>query len=191
MEKRFKYIAGLDEVGRGALCGPVVASCVCFRKKNRLRLKDSKKLSPRQREALFPRIAESSYFSFGLVDNERIDEINIFAATQLAFLKAIKKFLKLTGFKRQDVLFIIDGNRFKYRDYNFRCMVSADQRVREVSAASILAKVLRDEIVSGYDRLFSGWNFSRHKGYPTREHRRILKEKGSCPVHRLSFNLRG
>jgi len=188
-KKRYKHIVGIDEAGRGALCGPVVASCVYFKRKPPPGLKDSKQLSPRKREELFHKILGTCIYSFGLVRQDTIDRINVFWATQRAFLKAIERFLRIAGFNKKDTLFIVDGPYFKYQDYNFKCVISADKRIKQVSAASILAKVLRDTIMRRYDSIFYGWNFSRHKGYATEEHRMIIKRQGASPIHRLSFNL--
>ncbi|MBN2120673.1 MAG: ribonuclease HII [Candidatus Omnitrophica bacterium] len=187
--KKFKHIVGVDEAGRGALCGPVVAGCVCFQERPPSGIKDSKQLRPKKREYLFYKILSSSFYSFGLVGKDRIDEINIFWATQAAFVKAMDRFLKVTGFKKKDTLFIIDGPHFKYSDYNTKCVIAADETIKVVSAASILAKVLRDKIMRGYDRIFAGWNFARHKGYATQEHRLLIRKQGISPIHRLSFKL--
>lgn len=189
--KKFKYKIGVDEAGRGPLAGPVVASCVWLGNKNkRLDLKDSKKISPRKREELSFKIKEVSCYSFGLVNSELIDRLNIFQATQLAFRKAIERFLKKSRFSPEECLFIIDGPYFSgYKGINYKCLVRADEYISVVQAASILAKVLRDSIMQRYDRLYPGWNFSQHKGYPTPEHRRLIRERGVSPLHRLSFKL--
>ena len=188
-KRRYRYIVGIDEAGRGALCGPVVSSCVYFKGRPPRGLKDSKQLSAEQREGLFGKISKTCIYSFGLVKQDVIDRINIFWATQETFLKAIEKFFKISGFNPRDVLFIIDGPHFKYKEYNFRCVISADKTVKQVSAASIMAKVLRDRIMRSYDKKFNGWNFSKHKGYATLEHRLVLKRQGALSIHRQSFNL--
>jgi len=184
----FKYIVGIDEAGRGPLAGPVVASCVCFKKTPQFELRDSKKLSPSKREQLFPKIKNVSHYSFSLVNNKVIDDINIFNATQLAFNLAISRFLVKTNFSKDDVLFIIDGPHFRDNcQVKYKCVISADNLVPEVSAASILAKVLRDRIMISYDKFFPEWYFSQHKGYPTKLHRQAIKKQGFSPLHRLSF----
>ncbi len=189
MPKKYKFIAGVDEVGRGALCGPVVSACVCFKHRVKYQLRDSKEISPSKREELSDKIRGDAFYSFGLVREDSIDKLNIFWASQLSFLKSIERFLSLSGFNKEDVLFIIDGPYFKYGGYNAKCVVSADKTIRVVSAASILAKVLRDRILRSYDRLFPGWGFAKHKGYSTEGHRQRIKEKGVSPIHRMSFNL--
>ena len=190
-KKRFKHIVGVDEAGRGALCGPVVASCVCFKGRSPSGVRDSKELSPRKREELFYKILDRSCYSFGLARRDVVDRVNVFWATQQAFLRSIERFLKATGFSREDVLFIIDGPFFQYHDrFNARCVIAADKKIKVVSAASILAKVLRDKIMRGYDKIFSDWNFAQHKGYATKGHRLCIKKHGISPIHRLSFALK-
>ncbi len=193
MYKKYKYIVGIDEVGRGALCGPVVASCVCLLNKLPFKAKDSKQLTPKQRESYFEVIKDNSLYSFGLIGQDDIDKVNIFWATQKAFLKAIKQFFRNHNLEKEDVLFIVDGQHFKHQGFNAKCIIGADRDIQEVCCASILAKVLRDRIMVRYDKIFSGWNFSRHKGYGTKEHRTLIKEKGLSPLHRKSFscNLEG
>ncbi|HEC69276.1 MAG TPA: ribonuclease HII [Candidatus Omnitrophica bacterium] len=181
-------IVGVDEVGRGALCGPVVASCVYLKEKISS-LKDSKQLTPKRREFLYSQIKKVSIYSFGIVSQTAIDKLNIFWATQLAFLKAIRNFLRKSKFNKEETLFIIDGPFFKYKKYNHLCLISADRRIKEVQSASILAKVYRDRLMLRYDKKFPGWNFSKHKGYATKEHYLSLKERGPSPIHRFSFNL--
>ena len=190
MPKRFKYIAGIDEAGRGPLAGPVVAGCVVFKDLPDFDLQDSKRLSSKKRESLFFKIKQSSWFSFGLVNAEVIDEINILNAAHLAFSKAIKAFLGKYQIGKEDILFIIDGPFFKPFlgiDVYYNCVVKADTFIPEVSAASILAKVLRDKIMISYGKVFPCWGFSRHKGYPTLEHRNRIKINGLSPLHRRSF----
>ena len=174
------------------MCGPVVVSCVCFKERAPRGLRDSKELSARKREELFRKIIVKSRYSFGLVREDLVDELNVLKATQLAFARAIEKFLKATGFRKEDVLFIIDGPLFDHHDrFNAKCVIGADKKIKVVSAASILAKVLRDKIMCGYDRIFSDYGFFRHKGYGTKEHRRRIKKHGASPIHRTSFNLVG
>lgn len=187
MSRGYKYLVGVDEAGRGALCGPVVASCVALRRDLSEGIKDSKELTPKSRSRLFEIIKANSFYSFGLVRENVIDDINIFWATQKAFLKAINKFLEIYSINKEEALFIIDGLHFKHQGFNAKCVAKADKNIKVVSCASIMAKVLRDRIMTSYDSIFAGWEFSRHKGYGTQRHRTLIKQNGVSPLHRTTF----
>ena len=186
--RKFKYIIGIDEAGRGPLAGPVVAACAGLRT-NIEGISDSKKIASQQREKMFVKIKENAFFSFGLVGEKIIDKLNIYQATVLAFRKAIERlFFRYPLLKTQEVFFIIDGSFVDLgTEVNYICLPRADAIVQTVAAASILAKVLRDRIMCSYGHIFPLWNFAQHKGYPTSQHRRIIKEYGLSPIHRLSF----
>ncbi len=187
--RKFRFIAGLDEAGRGPLAGPVVAACVCFRRLPDFTVRDSKKLSPQQRQTLFPKICNTAFYSFGLVDHRIVDSENILQATYSAFHKAIRKFLEKTNIAISDVVFLVDGPLFQTGlPIHARSIVDADDFIPEVSAASILAKVLRDRIMCGYDRLYPQWGFVRHKGYPTPEHYHAIEKNGFSRIHRRTFS---
>lgn len=146
-------------------------------------------MSPKKREEIFKIVTKNAHYSFGLVREDIIDKINIFWASQLAFVRAMERFLKTSGLNKKDTLFIIDGPSFKHSGYNHKCVIAADKTVKVVSCASVLAKVMRDRIMRGYDNIFKGYKLSQHKGYGTKEHRLILKKQGATPIHRMSFNL--
>jgi ribonuclease HII len=188
----YRVIAGVDEAGRGPLCGPVVAACAAFKSPDgafAALMRDSKTLSEVQRAALRVRIAHHCHWAVASVSVARIDEINIYHATQEAFKKAIERFLFVTGFAKSDCLFVIDGNGFAWDDYAFRCVVKADASVPQVSAASIMAKTFRDRQLARYDRLWPQYGFLAHKGYGTAKHREAIKAHGVLPIHRRSFAL--
>jgi ribonuclease HII len=188
----FKYVAGVDEAGRGPLCGPVVAACAGFKVFDRelfCAVGDSKALSALRRERLYARIQTASWYGLGIVDAQTIDRINIFQATQLAFRKAIERFLLVSGLDPTEVLFLIDGNQFRHPQYHHRCIVKGDAKVPLIGAASILAKVRRDRIMARYDKVLPQWEFTRHKGYGTPRHRELIRQHGPSPIHRKSFTL--
>ena len=179
----FKNIAGIDEAGRGPLAGPVVAAAVIFPSQvNIPGLNDSKKLSTKKREELFPKIQEISV-SYGLavVGQKVIDKINILQAARLAMKQAVEK-LKITP-----GLLLIDGNQKIDSTLNQWAIVKGDSRSLSIAAASVLAKVTRDRIMDGYHKLYPQYEFNRHKGYGTKHHRNLIQEYGPCPIHRNTF----
>ena len=182
-------IVGIDEAGRGPLVGNVVACALCLSQLPPFELKDSKKLSPLQRERAFSWLKDNAVYGVGQATPDEIDEHNILNATFLAFKRAIVQlFDKAPQLKSAE--FIIDGNRFKCDlDIKTRCVIKADATVKEVSAASIVAKVTRDHQMAALHEQYPQYNFLKHKGYPTPEHYAALKEHGPCPLHRKSFNL--
>ena len=179
----FKNIAGIDEAGRGPLAGPVVAAAVILLSKiNIPDLNDSKKLSPKKREELFPKIQEMSVaYSVTVIDQGVIDEINILQATRLAMKKAVET-LKITP-----GLLLIDGNQKIDSNLNQWAIVKGDSRSLTIAAASVLAKVTRDRIMDDYHKLYPQYGFDRHKGYGTKLHRNLIQEHGPCPIHRKTF----
>lgn len=190
--KKYKYLIGLDEAGRGPLCGPVVASAVMF-KEFELdlfnKVADSKKLSDKKRTALVPEIQEKMYYAYGSVSAKEIDELNIFWATQLAFKRALLRLFELTNVSPLETMVLVDGNSFKNEGFEFKCIVKGDDKIPVISAASILAKVKRDQWMKRYDKLFPKYGIAKHKGYPTKEHRDMIAKHGACPIHRKSFKL--
>tara|TARA_Y100000590_G_scaffold81865_1_gene91145 strand:- start:1 stop:609 length:609 start_codon:yes stop_codon:yes gene_type:complete len=179
----FNNIAGIDEAGRGPLAGPVVAAAVILLSKiNIPELNDSKKLSPKKREELFPKIQEMSVaYSVTVIDQGVIDEINILQATRLAMKKAVET-LKITP-----GLLLIDGNQKIDSNLNQWAIVKGDSRSLTIAAASVLAKVTRDRIMDDYHKLYPQYGFDRHKGYGTKLHRNLIQEHGPCPIHRKTF----
>ncbi len=194
--KGHKRIACLDEAGRGALSGPVVAAAVILKPNfNRSRfdfkhIKDSKKLSPKKREEFYkiltnpPAGGLQIEWGIGRVSEKVIDRINILQATKLAMKKAIEKLDKKPDF------LILDGNFKIDLPFPQKSIVKADEKVFSCAAASIIAKVTRDRIMRRYHKKFPSYGFDKHKGYPTKYHIRILKKYGRCGIHRNSFHYR-
>jgi ribonuclease HII len=193
----YKYIAGVDEVGRGPLAGPVVA-CAVFLKNKRFKAKiaDSKKLSAQQRQVAFEEIVRKSVFGLGWVGKSGIDSINILEATKLAMEKAIDQlFIRLCREKKtpkknlqKQTCFLIDGNFFhKKTGYGVRNIIAGDSKSLSIAAASIVAKVSRDRLMEICDRFFPQYGFARHKGYGTKEHMAALNKFGPSAIHRRSF----
>jgi ribonuclease HII len=177
-------VAGLDEAGRGPLAGPVVASAVVLGPGTRITgVDDSKRLTPEERESLYPVIhARAVAVGVGMVDAETIDRVNILQATRRAMGLALGSLglepeLVLTDFVA------LDGLRCPQRN-----LVNGDQRSATVAAASIIAKVTRDRMMAEADREYPQYGFGRHKGYATLEHLAALIMHGPCPLHRRTFN---
>jgi len=185
----FKFIIGVDEAGRGPLAGPVVAAAVWLKDFRFIhRIDDSKKLTPAQRKAAFFEIKTKSLYAIEAVSHIQIDRINILQATILAMQKAVAKLAKQLPPKELKRAFVlIDGNlRFKL-DLPYQSIVGGDGKSLSIAAASILAKVRRDQMMAAYHKIYSQYEFIKHKGYPTRLHRAILKKIGPIAIHRKSF----
>ena len=178
--------AGCDEAGRGCLAGPVVAASVILPNnfKNKL-LNDSKKLTEKQREKLFPIIIEQAIsFGIGVVSCKEIDEINILNASFLAMHRAVDQL------KIRPQLLLIDGNRFNpYPKINHECIIKGDAKFMSIAAASILAKVYRDRLMYEIAEEFPVYDWTKNKGYPTKKHRAAIFEHGDCKYHRKTFKL--
>ena len=184
--KSNKIIAGCDEAGRGCLAGPVVAASVILPKyyKNNL-IKDSKKLSKNDREILQKTIKkEAVSWSIGIVNEKKIDEINILNASFLAMHKAISSLIIVPG------LLLIDGNRFNsYPNINHKCIIKGDAKYLSIAAASILAKTYRDNLMNKLDVKYPQYGWKDNKGYPTKKHKLAINKIGICQHHRKSFQL--
>jgi ribonuclease HII len=181
-------IVGLDEAGRGPLAGVVTACALHLKSKPPFKVKDSKALSSAARQEIFPWLLSNSVFGVDIAQAKEIDRINILEATLLAFNRAVKRLLAKAPYLRK-ATFIVDGNHFRTDlDLKFICMKKADQKVKEVSCASIIAKVVRDHLMDSLDFLYPQWNFAQHKGYPTKEHFSLLKKHPLTPFHRRSFS---
>ncbi|UCF71318.1 MAG: ribonuclease HII [candidate division WOR-3 bacterium] len=183
--KKYSLVAGVDEAGRGPLAGPVVAAAVVLpRDYLHTEIDDSKKLSSAKRDVLYKIItAEAVAYSFGVVDAETIDVINILEATKRAMRAAI------AGLRPVPQFILIDGHPIGDLDIRSQALVKGDTKSISVAAASILAKVYRDRIMCEYHKCYPQYDFNRHKGYPTRLHRDRIHKYGSCPIHRKSFRL--
>lgn len=179
----YEYICGIDEAGRGPLCGPVVAAAVILPKDKYIEgVNDSKKLSPKKREKLYDDIKkEAISVGIGIVDVDIIEEINILNATKLAMIKAVKD-LKI----KPDYL-LIDGNQLIDIDIEKQTVVSGDAKSESIAAASIIAKVTRDRMLVNFDKLYPEYGFAKHKGYGTKIHIEAIKKYGLTPIHRKSF----
>ena len=176
-------ICGVDEAGRGPLAGPVCAAAVILPPEAVLPgLNDSKKLSEKKREQLFPEIQRLALaWSVAFASVEEIEERNILGATMLAMNRAI------SGLSLKPELALIDGNRNQEIEIPSRCVVHGDARCASIAAASILAKVSRDRLMVELAREYPQYGFDRHKGYGTKAHYAALREYGPCPAHRPSF----
>lgn len=177
------FIAGVDEVGRGPLAGPVVAAAVILDPERPIEgLKDSKKLSPRRREQLSKIIRNQAIaYAFGRAEAAEIDEINILKATLLAMQRAVLALTITPDWVK------IDGNQAPELPFPMQCIIKGDSLVDEIKAASIIAKVARDSEMMRLHLSYPEYGFNRHKGYPTRQHLSALREFGVIRHHRLSF----
>ncbi|MFA7294347.1 MAG: ribonuclease HII [Candidatus Omnitrophota bacterium] len=190
LKKRgFDLIIGVDEVGRGPLAGPVVAAAVLLKEYSfRNRIDDSKKLSPAKRKAAFFEIKNKSLYKIASVSQGQIDRINILQATILAMQKAISGLAgKLTPAELKRAFVIIDGNLRMKLGLPYQSIIKGDAKSLSIAAASILAKVHRDSLMEKYHKLYPEYGFDKHKGYPTAEHRYVLKRIGPSAIHRKSF----
>lgn len=179
--QHIKRIAGVDEVGRGPLAGAVVTAAVILDKPI-AGLNDSKKLSPKKRAELAILIKEQAYaYAYGRAEPEEVDELNIHQATLLAMRRAVEGL----GVIPDEVL--IDGLYTPQLAIPCRAIVQGDSLIPEISAASILAKVLRDAEMEELDKIYPGYGFAKHKGYGTVVHREALIRLGPCLIHRRSF----
>ncbi|WP_337220260.1 ribonuclease HII [Vibrio parahaemolyticus] len=179
----YQLIAGVDEVGRGPLVGDVVTAAVILDPNNPIEgLNDSKKLSEKKRLALLPEIKEKALaWAVGRCSPEEIDELNILQATMVAMQRAI------AGLKVQSDLALIDGNRCPELPMDSQAVVKGDLRVAEISAASIIAKVVRDQEMEELDKQYPQFGFAKHKGYPTKAHFEAIEQHGVISEHRKSF----
>lgn len=178
-----KMICGVDEAGRGPLAGPVVAAaCILPLDCEIEGLNDSKKLSEKKRDELFDVIRERAVaYAVGMADNLEIDRLNILNATMLAMSRAILNLQPAADFA------LVDGNCIRHFPIPGITIVKGDAKSPSIAAASILAKVTRDRICMEMDAAYPEYNFKKHKGYPTKEHRDLLRLYGPCPLHRRSF----
>lgn len=181
--KGFRYIAGIDEAGRGPLAGPVVSSAVILKSGIRIEgLKDSKKLTEKKREQLYEEIKKFSLdIGIGISSSEEIDRLNILNATKLSMLKAIE------SLRIKPDLLIIDAILLQTISIKQIIHTKCESISASVAAASIIAKVTRDRLMKEYHRQYPEYNFIKHKGYSTKEHIRLLRLYGPCPIHRKSF----
>ncbi len=179
----YKIIAGVDEAGRGPLAGPVVSAAVILPENFDIRgINDSKKLSEKKRAALFPKIqSQAIAFGIGIADHGEIDRINILQASLLSMKRAVDDLGLIPDYLLIDGKFTIDSN------IDQRPVIKGDTLSLSIAAASILAKVTRDRIMTDLDLQYPEYEFKRHKGYPTKTHKQAILAHGPCPIHRKSF----
>ncbi|MDD5409665.1 MAG: ribonuclease HII [Candidatus Omnitrophica bacterium] len=190
LKKRgFDLVIGVDEAGRGPLAGPVVAAAVLLKGYNFYnRIDDSKKLSPAKRRNAFFEIKNKSLYAIASVSHRQIDRINILQATILAMQKAILKLARQLGpAELRRAFIIIDGNMRIKLGLPYQSIVKGDAKSLSIAASSILAKVYRDALMERYHKVYPDYGFDKHKGYPTAEHRLILRKIGPSAIHRKSF----
>ena len=179
-----KIIAGVDEVGRGSLIGPVFAAAVIFKKNiNKKKLKDSKKLSKEKRNILEKYIKKNSIWSIGSVSLKEIEKLNILNASLLAMKRSIKKL------KIKPSITLIDGNKLPdINGYKLKSVIKGDEKISEISAASIIAKVARDRLVTKMSKKYKKYAWDRNAGYGTKQHLRAIKKFGITKHHRKTFS---
>ena len=178
-----KIIAGVDEVGRGSLIGPVYAAAVILNKNiKKSKIKDSKKLNKNQREILAKYIKKNSIWSIGSASLKEIEKINILNASLLAMKRAIKKL------KIKPNLILVDGNKSpEIKNHQIRTIIKGDQKIKEISAASIIAKVSRDKLIRKLSEKYKKYNWDFNAGYGTKTHLNALKRYGITKFHRKNF----
>jgi len=179
-----RLVAGVDEVGRGSLVGPVYAAAVILNKSIDKRLmKDSKSLSKTQRVILSKYIKKNSIWSVGKASVKEINKINILNASLLAMERAIKKL------KKKPFIVFIDGNKLpKIKNFKLRSVVKGDQKISSISAASIVAKVTRDKIITNLGKKYKGYYWDQNSGYGTKQHIKAIKNLGITKHHRKTFS---
>lgn len=181
----YHCIAGIDEVGRGPLAGPVVAACVILPRNCKIKgLNDSKKIPKSKHNILFEQIKNQAVgIGIGIVDNKMIDSVNIYQATKLAMLEAINDLKKVEVFP--DYL-LIDAMTLDISIPQMS-LIKGDANSLSIAAASIVAKVTRDQLMMSYDQNYPGYDFAQNAGYGTKKHLHGLKKYGVTPIHRKSF----
>ena len=179
-----KYIAGIDEAGRGPLAGPVVIGCVIMPEDSMIEgINDSKKVSEKKREKLYDQIIEEAIsYGVGIIGQDEIDEINILNATKKGLTMSLQE---LTV--KPDLIIVDALNHIDTLGIPYESIIKGDAKCYSIAAASIIAKVTRDRIMREWDKVYPQYGFEKHKGYGTAAHIAAIKECGLCPIHRRSF----
>ncbi len=182
-QKGYQWIAGLDEVGRGPLAGPVVAACVILQENcDNSCFVDSKTINAKKRTLLYQELKQNgAQISVGVVSETDIDRVNILQASLLAMKKAV------LAMSRQPDFLLVDGNQPIPIAIPQQSLVKGESKSASIAAASIVAKVVRDKLMEQYHLLYPEYNFQQNRGYPTLEHRQAIKIHGPCTIHRQSF----
>jgi ribonuclease HII len=182
-----KIICGLDEVGRGPWAGPLVTCAVILPDNFRLKgIKDSKKLKKSERERIGKILEKKAYYGLGVATVEEVDGLGLIPATNIAFIRALKQLRRKKGSHKPDFL-VIDGRDKLSLPYPHRTIIKGDEKIKEIAAASILAKVARDAMMVELAKNYPEYGFELHKGYGTDLHARRLKKFGASEIHRKSF----
>ena len=181
----YKQIAGIDEAGRGALAGPVIAAAVILPTHCSIKgLRDSKQLSPKQRAHLFDEIHNIAVsIGVGSADHRVIDRLNVLEATLLAMQEAVEKLTVPPDY------LLVDGLDLPEVDIVGQAIPKGDSQSYSIAAASVIAKITRDRLMVELDRTYPNYGFSRHKGYPTSQHRQAIAQFGASDIHRRTFKL--
>jgi len=192
-----KYIIGVDEAGRGPLAGPVTVAAVLVPRVFRLNraapsggLKDSKKTTPRRRELWFEYIHNHSQiiYEVATISPGVIDKINIAKATNVAATRAVARLVGRSGIFFRNCNILLDGSLNLFiPDIKYRVIIRGDDKINAIKLASIVAKVKRDRAMRRLHKVHPHYNFAKHKGYGTREHKKAIKKYGACKIHRLTF----
>ncbi|MBU2213818.1 ribonuclease HII [Patescibacteria group bacterium] len=183
--EKLAVIVGIDEAGRGSLAGPVVAGACILPSDRELPhlIKDSKRLSHEEREEMFTWITQYCTYGCGIVDAQDIDQFRILSATEFAMQAAVERVARLIT----PTYLLIDGRDKFWFDYPHSSIIDGDEKEPCISAASIVAKVVRDRIMMTYDKMYPQYGFCFHKGYGTEQHFDLIKSRGLCEIHRKTF----
>ena len=179
----YRYIAGIDEAGRGPLAGPVVSAAVILPERYYPeKLNDSKKISAKIRDALYERLTrEVTAWGVGVCDSHEIDRVNILNATVLSMERAVQ------ALTTQPDYLLIDALSLRNVGIAQQAIIKGDALSLSIAAASVVAKVTRDRMMLEYDEIYPGYGFAKHKGYGTAEHMENIRKLGLCPIHRITF----